>query len=163
MNSRYDKKLLNWFMLGKRLIKISVFTLALFVLTQGVAKKVPVIVFERTPCLGNCQSFKLSIFKNRKIFFDAGENTVVAKGKYYSKLKKKEYKQLIQLFRQSDFFRLENQHTTSSTDRPTQYLTFRDGDQSKTVMDYDHTNPTLIRLEDFLQQIVDGAEWRRKR
>jgi hypothetical protein len=147
---------------GKILIKISVFTLALFISTQVVAKKVPVIVFERTPCLGNCQSFKLSIFKNRKIFFEAGENTVVAKGIYSSKLKKKEYKQLIRLFEESDFFKLENQHTTSATDLPTQYLTFRDGDRMKTVMDYDHTNPTLIRLEDFLQQIIDGTEWRKK-
>jgi hypothetical protein len=147
---------------GKILIKISFFTLALLISTQVVAKKVPVIVFERTPCLGNCQSFKLSIFKNRKIFFEAGENTVVAKGIYSSKLKKKEYKQLIRLFQESDFFKLENQHTTSGTDLPTQYLTFRDGDHLKTVMDYDHVNPTLIRLEDFLQQIVNGVEWRKK-
>jgi hypothetical protein len=148
-------------MAGKVLIKIALLSFALITTTEIIAKKVPIIIFQRTPCLGNCQSYELSIFKNRKMVLNAGPFTVVKEGEYKARLKKEEYKQLIQLFRESDFFKLENQHSSSATDLPSQYLTFREGDQSKTILDYDHTDPSLIKLEDFLHQIVEKARWKK--
>jgi hypothetical protein len=150
-------------MFRKVLINFSVWSLVLIGSTEVVAKKVPVVTFERTPCLGNCQSLKLSIFKNRTMQLQAGKYVSVGEGEYSARLKRKVYRQLIDLFEASDFFNLENQHTSTATDLPTLYLTFRDGEKSKTVMDYDQTNPTLIQLEDFLQQIVDRTKWRKKR
>jgi hypothetical protein len=148
-------------MTGKILIKIVLLSFSLSTSTQLLAKKVPVIVFERTPCLGNCQTYKLSIFKNRKMALNAGPFTVVKEGEYKARLKKKEYKELIQLFQESDFFKLDKQHTSVATDLPSQYLTFSTGDESRTILDYDHTNPSLIKLEDFLQQVVEKAKWKK--
>jgi hypothetical protein len=148
-------------MAGKILINIVLLSFALIISTPILAKKVPVIIFERTPCLGNCQSYKLSVFKNRKMVLNAGPFTVVAEGEYKSRLKKEEYNQLIQLFRESDFFKLEKQHSSTAPDLPSQYLTFRDDDRSKTILDYDHTDPSLIKLEDFLQQLVEKAKWKK--
>jgi hypothetical protein len=145
-------------MAGEKVI-ILVLVFALGTSTQIVAEKVPIVTFERTPCLGNCQTFKLIVFENRRMMLEAGPYATLDQGQYKARLKKKEYRQLIRLFRESNFMEMEDHQASSAPDLPATYLTFRDDGQSKTILDYQSENSSLKKLEDFLQQLVDKAKW----
>jgi len=146
-------------------VKNNVLTKIVLFLLIGVsnvfAQNAPVIVLEQTPCFGSCAVFKMEIFKNRKVKLQADKYVAVGEGHFSSRLKRKEYKKLVQLFYTNQFFKLKDEYTSRATDLPSKYVTFNDGTQSKTVLDYTNAPAELFELEEELWIILNKSKWRK--
>ena len=126
-----------------------------------LAQKTPMIVFEQTPCLGSCAVFKMELFQNGKIKLQADKYVAVGEGHFTSRLKRKEYRKLVKLFNTNQFFKLQNEYTSRASDLPSKYVTYNDGTQSKTVLDYTDAPAELIELEKELLLVLSTSKWKK--
>ena len=138
--------------------------IALFLLVGAgnvFAQNTPVLVFEQTPCFGSCAVFKMELFQNRKLKLQADKYVSVGEGHFSSKIKRKEYKRLVKLFYTKEFFKLQDEYTSRVSDLPSKYITFNDGVQSKTVLDYTNAPVELIELEKELFLVLSKSKWKK--
>jgi len=126
------------------------------------AQKIPIITFEKTPCFGNCPVYKLEIYKNRKMHLSNTKYLKVGEGDFSAKLKRKEYKAILNQFQEINFLQLKDQYITKNvSDLPTRYITLAAQGKTKTVMDYSGAPEQLTKLEDQLQQLIDQTNWKK--
>lgn len=119
---------------------------------------VPIITLERTPCYGPCPAYTLKIYENGCILLN-GEKNIKQIGNYQRRISKKEIETLKNHFRTANFFDFKNSYTANQTDLPTTYLTFSDGNKTKTVMDYANAPQSLRELEEAVSKLLDHSKW----
>lgn len=129
-----------------------------FVCVEAFAQK-PIIRLETTPCRGYCPVQQIEIFPNRTITFH-GEAHTEKLGHFTSKLSKKEYNRLLSAFRRANFFAMKDSYTERVADLPTTYITYREGERTKKIMDYYNAPDALKALETRVLAFVKTKNWK---
>jgi hypothetical protein len=93
------------------------------------------IRLERTGCYGSCPSYQVEIDGAGNVLY-RGDEHVLARGQHRWTIPESGVRELLQLFRRADYFRLDGYYRINATDLPT-YITGLDiGRQRKFVLDY---------------------------
>lgn len=120
-----------------------------------------IISLQKTACFGACPVYTLDIYTNQKVSLSAERFVEVGQGAFQRKLTHSEYSQIVQQFKESNFFGFEDQYRAQVSDLPTILLTFSDGARTKTIELYGAGPAVLHQLVDSLQTMVDNAKWKR--
>jgi hypothetical protein len=112
-----------------------------------------VFELELTRCYGTCPAYKVVVFENDSLVYE-GLKYVAKEGKITKKLPKGTVSQLVEKFRQADFFKFENQYTSNMSDFPTTYISFTDKGVTKKIMDYYKAPERLKQLEILISNLV---------
>lgn len=126
--------------------------------TQVPPAEEAVIIMKKTPCMGPCPEYELMIFADRKVVIDARQHLDI-KGRYISELPADRYEELINKFKESDFFAFEDEYTSNVTDLPTTFVTFRSEGREKSIMDYHGAPEELKELEKAVHKLIVELEW----
>ena len=113
----------------------------------------PIFTLEMTPCYGTCPSYKVVVFENDSLTYE-GMRHVAKEGKMSRQLPKGTVNQLIEKFRQANFFKFQHQYTSNMSDFPTIYLSFTDRGITKKVRDYYKAPESLKHLETLISDLV---------
>ena len=137
------------------------------------------ITLERGACFGSCPDYRVTIRGDGLVEFDAGDDhfagtpaqvhldynghNVLLPGRHTTRIDPAKVKDLLDRFRNAHFFGLKSQYEASVTDNPTQKLTVRVGEATKSVVDYVGTMagmPSEVReLESAVDEAADTARW----
>lgn len=106
--------------------------------------------------------FYMEIYKSGKIIFEGSKNTDKI-GKYEKEISAGEIEKLIADFENANFFDFEDEYTALITDLPTTYISFSNGDKTKTIRDYHGSPRELKELENKLETIAESTDnWKKK-
>jgi len=94
-----------------------------------------VIRLERSGCYGTCPSYAVEIRGDGRVTF-TGDAYVAVSGEHHRQIAPEAVRDLLTLFRQTDFFSLENDYVGGVTDMPSQKVSLTIGRRTKTVFDY---------------------------
>lgn len=137
-----------------------------------------VVLDRRSGQCGKCPVYTISIYDTGKVIYEGKEN-VKTKGLVESKIDRSELEQLIQLFENSQFFKLNNKYDRGEncsdpvlSDSPYAFISFSDGKTVKSVRHYlgcvETTNlredvskdlNTLFKLEESVDKSVNSKQW----
>ncbi len=145
----------------KNTLVIKIVVLLLIASASLKAQNQPVVMFEQTPCFGSCAVFQLRIFNDRRMTLHAIKYVKEGEGNLKSRMKKRDYRKLIELFNEKEFFNLKDEYTSRSTDLPTRYVTFNNKGQSKKILDYANTPAELKEIENVLFEIISESKWKK--
>lgn len=108
--------------------------------------------------MGTCPEYEMMIFEDRTVTIDAKQHLPI-NGNYKSELSKEVFQALIEKFENSNFFEFEDRYTSNITDFPTTYITYRNDEKAKKIMDYHGAPQELKELENELHDLIDQLEW----
>ena len=121
-----------------------------------------IIEMEKTACYGQCPVYTVKIDESGSGLFIGVENTKRL-GLYSFQLKPDELSGLIASFEEIRFFELEDRYYDHVTDLPTTYLTYRDDNREKRIMDYYGAPKSLKDLERLIADLVLSKRMKRVR
>jgi hypothetical protein len=123
---------------------------------ENVFQATPLQVFslELTPCYGTCPTYKVIVFENDSLVYE-GIRFVAKEGNISKKLPQGTVNQLVEKFRGANFFKFQNQYTSTMTDFPTTYISFTDNGITKKIMDYYKAPESLRQLEKLISDLVN--------
>ena len=142
-------------------------------LTQRASAKrgVPrdtLITLERTPCFGECPSYKLTISADGTVVYE-GRQDVKQSGTIKSRISRAQIKQLVAEFERVNYFSLRDSYSgevcpETWTDHPSAVTSLRLNGRSKTVRHYHGCKglaelAKLTDLERRIDRIVNTARW----
>jgi hypothetical protein len=155
----------------KKSILFFLFSVAFILLLTGCVKKYSneesnysnlVITLERTPCYGFCPVYKLTINGDGKVVYE-GKDFVNIKSKVETVISQDKIEQLVQEFKKTDYFSLNDDYTTLTiTDAPSVITSITLDEKTKTIEHYhgDFSAPEkLTELEDSIDEIVNSEQW----
>jgi hypothetical protein len=120
------------------------------------------IALKRTQCFGTCPSYQVEIRGDGSVSYK-GEAYVASEGQRASKISAEQVKELVQLFRQADFFSLDDEYRFNVTDNPTYTISIAFDRQSKQVVDYAGQRTGMPQavtdLENAIDRIAGTAQW----
>ena len=137
------------------------------------------ITLQRSACYGSCPDYRVTVHGDGLVEFDTGDDhftgtaaevhlkynghNVLLPGRHSAHVDPAVATRLIDRFRAAHFFGLRNAYVYSATDNPTQRLTVRVGNVSKTVTDYIGTHAGMPQevsdLEDAVDEAAGSARW----
>jgi hypothetical protein len=122
---------------------------------ENVVQTIPQQIFELelTRCYGTCPAYKVVVFENDSLMYE-GLKYVAKEGQITKKLPRGTVSQLVEKFRQADFFKFQNQYTSNMSDFPTTYISFTDKGVTKKIMDYYKAPERLKQLEILISDLV---------
>lgn len=122
---------------------------------KNAVKTTPQQVFdlEMTRCYGTCPAYKVIVFDNDSVVYE-GLKYVAKQGKVIKKFPKGTVNQLVEKFREANFFKFHNQYTSNISDFPTTYISFTDKGVTKKIMDYYKAPERLKQLEMLISNLV---------
>lgn len=94
-----------------------------------------IIRLERTECYGTCPAYVVEISGDGQVTF-TGRSYVAVPGVHRRRIPPEAVQRLLALFREADFFSLEDLYVGGVTDMPSQEVTLTIGERSKAVVDY---------------------------
>lgn len=89
----------------------------------------------RTGCYGSCPAYRLEVRGDGSVSY-IGERFVLVKGEQHWTIPQSAVLQMIALFRQADYFRLDGYYVADVTDLPTYFTGLQIGEQQKFIVDY---------------------------
>ena len=116
------------------------------------------ISLERTPCLGRCPSYRISIYNTGRVLYE-GYTFVEREGNFETQLDQSELEQLKKVMEQIDIFTLKDKYDSYKTDIPSCILHLNDGEQSKKIYDRDGAPLSLMNFEKLIDKIVLSKEF----
>jgi ankyrin repeat protein len=120
------------------------------------------ISLRRTACMGTCPSYTVVMDGSGLIQFQ-GNAFVLVPGRHLAHVSQDTVRALVNDFRKADFLSAKDSYSAMVTDSPTQTITFRMGETSKTVTDYvgiEAGLPDVIRdLEDQIDAAAGTKRW----
>lgn len=119
------------------------------------------VEIQKTSCMGPCPVYKLQVFDNGIVNF-VGESDVEMIGEYVATLTKEQLEELTTKFTEIDFFELQDKYVKRTSDFPTTYLTYVDGDRTKKIMDYYGAPDELKELENFIDSYRQSLDWKKR-
>jgi len=122
------------------------------------SKASPVIVYSKGPCFGSCPIFTLTIYNTGLAKFK-GRRFTKMDGVYQKQLNKKEYTDLIKLFRKNRFWRFDNNYDMQLVDLSTVTLSFADKGKTKTVKGKAGFPEKFKILTAALDSLINSGGW----
>ena len=120
------------------------------------------ITLRRTRCYGFCPAYKIQIHGNGDVEFD-GEAFVAVSGHHKASISPEAVNQLLDMFRDADFFSLDDAYRSLVTDNPAYCTSITLGSKSKSVYDYvgreDGMPASVEMLEKAIDDTADSARW----
>jgi ankyrin repeat protein len=120
------------------------------------------ITLERDECFGTCPAYKVEIHGDGTVLYD-GHTFVALRGQHRGSTTKKNVTDLINKFRQADYYSLQKYYALGVTDLPLFRTSIKIGDRRKTVADYAGIAvgmPLAVsELEDSIDELADTARW----
>lgn len=125
-----------------------------------------VITLERTVCFGFCPVYKLTVYGDGRVEYD-GQQYVEVAGKQTSQLTPQQVKELLDLFEQADYFKLEDEYIAPVTDLPSTITSLTLNGKTKTIVNFGGclegsplpAPPALCELETRIDEVVNTAQW----
>ena len=121
-----------------------------------------VIRLSRSACYGPCPIYAAEIRGDGTVRFE-GEDFVAFAGAHQSRVVPQALQDLLDLFREADFFSLDSRYAGNITDMPAQEITLTIGGQTKTVLDYAGLMVGMPfgveRLEHAIDRIAGTRRW----
>lgn len=115
---------------------------------------------EKTACMGECPVYLLHIYNRGHATLEAREHLPL-QGFYKSSLSKEQWSALQDLVKKTDLFSLKDKYTSSYSDLPTTYITYREDGNTKRIQDYDMAPESLDLLEEYLHTLVKTLRWKK--
>lgn len=142
--------------------KFSMFLLVLIMGCKSVQTQsdaAPVIVMTKTPCMGTCPDYDISVFTDGRVVLNARQFLDLT-GTFEAKLEKEKLENLIAMFENSGFDSFEKSYKSNRTDLPTTTVTFNYSGKKKNVVDYDGAPAELKQLEAEVHQLIELLDWK---
>ena len=121
--------------------------------TQPSEQKQLISSIERSRCLGTCPSYKFELFSDLTARYEGNENVEV-RGVREIKLSEENYERYIALFKESNFFTLDDDYYEEVTDLQTTILYYKEGKSEKKIRDYYGAPKSLKVLEEKVQDLI---------
>ena len=120
------------------------------------------IEYFRSGCYGTCPVFKLKIYANRTISYEAILFNKAKKGNYQGKIEKTQYQTLIDCLNYIDFPSLNDKYFVDWTDDASSSLKIiYDNGKTKTINDYGLIGTFgLKHINDLLLEIAENKKWK---
>ncbi|MCB0400555.1 MAG: hypothetical protein KDD41_00580 [Flavobacteriales bacterium] len=115
------------------------------------------ITMERTPCLGRCPSYKISIFNTGKILYE-GYDFVEHQGTFQGQLSPVQLNDIRAKMDEIKIFALQNKYDSPITDIPSCLLYINDGEQKKKIYDRHGAPESLKEFEKLIDTFVSGCK-----
>lgn len=93
------------------------------------------ISLHRTSCFGSCPSYQLTISSDGSVVYE-GDAYVQYCGEYRGHIQRDVVVQLVQLFKNADYFNTFDRYAVNASDLPTSITSIAFDDKSKSVTDY---------------------------
>jgi len=127
---------------------------------QSKSEIFPIIIFEKTTCLGTCPAYVFKAYPDGSVTY-TGKEFVELKGEYTSSISKEVLANLKKLFDEADYFNYANVYAASIKDLPTTYLYYDNGQQNAKVTDYYGAPESLKKLERDIEAIIKAINWQK--
>ena len=114
------------------------------------------IRLERTMCLGSCPAYSVEISGDGSVVYN-GSYCVAEKGERRASISQAEVVELVQKFRDADYFALHDRYAGQITDQPRQITSLRFDGHAKTVEDYVGRSAGMPRVVTALEEAIDKA------
>jgi hypothetical protein len=112
---------------------------------------------KRTICYGSCPDYEVTVAGDGTVRF-TGNRFVAITGEHVAHIPADSVKELVEDFKNADFFSAKDKYTGNWTDNPTQTLSLTVNGRAKTVVDYVGTDAGLpLAIRNLEQQIDDAA------
>jgi hypothetical protein len=112
------------------------------------------ITLRRTGCYGTCPSYKLTIFGDGTVLY-AGDGYVQYCGEYRGRIATEVVRQLVNAFREADYFDLFDRYALNATDLPTYITAISFDDKTKSVLDYAGAKTGMPEVVASLENSID--------
>jgi ankyrin repeat protein len=116
----------------------------------------------RTSCYGSCPAYSVEVRGNGDVFFRGGINVLVP-GEHRSKISRHEVENLLDAFREADYFSLKDDYSQHMTDVPSYSTAIEFDGLKKSVGDYAGTGvgmPDVVtELEYKIDEIAGTEKW----
>jgi hypothetical protein len=165
-----DPMLLDASAKGNREIRSEIARLALGASSAGdVAPEPTRATMERTPCLGFCPAYTVTIDGDGSVTYE-GQEFVRVRGAQTRRVDSAKVRALFAHFARARFFGMHGSYRAPITDSPTARVTLTMGGRTKTVEDYPPchggekylepaTPPELCALEEEMDKLAQSADW----
>jgi hypothetical protein len=117
-----------------------------------------VISMKKTPCMGACPDYDLTIYTNGFVALDARQNLKI-QGKFSAIMSKEYLNKLISKFEESNFESFNNAYISNRTDLPTTFITYQKEGFKKKIEDYDGAPVALKELENAVAMLISELKW----
>lgn len=114
------------------------------------------ITMRKTVCRGECPVYSVEVYDNGVVKYE-GKKYVTKVGALGKKLSRSELKSLKAAFDAANFFNFEDEYTGKVTDLPSTFITYTQGEKTKTIRDHYRGPSELKALEDKVEAVV--SEW----
>lgn len=111
------------------------------------------ITMERTPCLGRCPSYKITIFNTGNVIYE-GRDFAEKQGKHTTKLTAEQLDELKNNIEIIDLFKMQNKYDKQVTDIPSCYLYVQLDGKKKKIMDRVDAPAELRNFEKLIDFMV---------
>lgn len=122
-------------------------------LQQPPVKENIFLTMERTPCFGQCPSFKFTIFNTGMVIYE-GFNFVKKEGKYKSKLTRDQLNEIIEQIESKKIFNLQDKYDAKITDIPSCILYINLNGKKKKIYDRHGAPNELKQFEKLVEKFV---------
>ncbi len=114
------------------------------------------ISLSRTSCYGTCPAYTVSLDGSGTVNF-VGDRFVLVPGHHTAHVSPETVRALVNAFRTANFLSARDSYRAAVTDNPTQTITLRMGETSKTVTDYVGVRAGMPDAIQALEQQIDDA------
>ena len=115
------------------------------------------IELKKDPCFGFCPVYSIKIDGKGNANYN-GDKNVSKVGAWNQVLSPEVTNELFSAFETADFWQFEDEYTAQVTDLPTTWVTFSNGEKSKTIKDYWGAPDTLKALEAMVEEIAESDD-----
>lgn len=114
---------------------------------------------ERTPCLGKCPIYSMTIYKSGYAIYN-GKNFVEEKGIFEGYISPKIRKEIKRIAKEIQYFEMKSIYTdTLIMDLPTTYTQLHFEGQNKKIIAKAHVPTPLLHFQKYLDGIVQKTVW----
>jgi hypothetical protein len=145
-----------------RLFILSVFAILLSCKSskQASSEKYPIVMMERTTCMGDCPAFVFNVYPDGSATYE-GKSNVMLMGNYTTTMSVEQLDILKNSFIEADFFKFADVYSANITDLPTTFIYYNDGKQSLKITDYYGAPEPLTGLEAKVVSFIEALEWQK--
>jgi len=124
------------------------------------------MTLSRSSCFGYCADYRLQVHGNGRVEYD-GNCSVAITGHHESHIPRHSVDSLLELFRQADFFPLEDRYIVLSSDIPSTEVSVPFDGKQKKVIDNEGVETgmpdAMVRLEEALDNAANSRRWTKGR
>jgi len=121
--------------------------------TPPIIKEAIFISMERTPCLGKCPSYTITIFNTGKVIYD-GKDFAERQGKHQMRLTPDQIKELRNYIIAIKLFEMERKYDKPITDIPSCFLYVNLDGKDKKILDRVDAPAELRNFEKLIEHMV---------